>query len=120
MEEFNIGFIKSHGFELISVTKNKAVLKSIIGDNELNPIGIAHGGLLFGLADTAAGVLAFANNKKCVTTSANINYLKPATNKVIATATILKEGKNIGYYNVEIRNELNELVAISTVNMYFK
>ena len=118
MGEYNVGFIKNHGFELVSVTKNKAILECDIKENELNPMKIAHGGLLFGLADTAAGTLAFANNRKCVTISANINYLKPAKNKVIATATILKEGKNIGYYNVEIRNKKNELVAISMINMY--
>ena len=81
-------------------------------------MGICHGGLLFGIADTAAGALAFTRGK-AVTTSANMNYLRSAKNKIIATATIVKVGKNIGYYLVEIMDEKDNLVAISTVNMFF-
>ena len=113
------GFIKSNGFKIIELTSTKAVMECELKPSSLNPMGIAHGGLLFGLADTCAGILAFTTGKKCVTSSANMNYLKPAKDKIVAIATILKTGKNIGYYNVEIKNDKDELVAVSTVNMFF-
>ena len=88
--------------------------------NGLNPYGIVHGGVLFGLADTCAGTLAFMSGNTPVTTSANINYLnKAGGSKLKAEATILKEGKKIGYYNVNIYDDNNILIANSTVNMYF-
>ena len=118
IEKSNVGFIKANGFEIVSITKDKVELKYIAKKSGLNPMGIIHGGLLFGLADTAAGTLAFTTGKKCVTTSCNMNYLKPALKKVTATATILKIGKNIGYYYVELK-ENNTLVATANVNMFF-
>lgn len=112
------GFIKENNFKLVSLTKEKAVIECEIKKSGLNPMGICHGGLLFGLADTAAGTLAFTKGKS-VTTSGNINYLKPAKNKIIATATILKVGNHIGYYLVEIKDENNDLVATANINMFF-
>jgi len=113
------GFIGNNNFKIIKLTDNESIIECEIKETGLNSMGIAHGGLLFGLADTAAGTLAFTTGRKCVTSSANINYLKPANGKITATATILKEGKNMGYYYVEIKNDKNELVATSLVNMFF-
>ena len=113
------GFTKHNGFEIIELTEEKCIMKYNIKEDGLNPYGIVHGGIIFGLADTCAGALAFMGNNTPLTTSSNINYLSKATGKfLIAEATILKEGNKIGYYNVNIYNDKNELIAVSSVNMY--
>ena len=114
------GFIKNNDIKIISLTKDEAVLEYEIKESGLNPQKIVHGGLIFGLADTAAGTLGCTVGKFPLTTNANINYLNKASGtKLIAKAKALKVGKNIGYYNVDIYNDKNELVANSNVNMYF-
>ena len=114
------GFIKNNNFKIIELTKEHCIMEYKIKENGLNPYGIVHGGIIFGLADTCAGTLAFMSGNTPVTTNANINYLNKAQgSKLIAEATILKEGKKIGYYNVNIYDDNNVLIANSTVNMYF-
>ena len=114
------GFMHNNGFKIIELTKEKCVLEYKIIESGLNPYGIVHGGLLFGLADSACGILSTMNEKKCVTTSANINYLNAAKGeKIIATATIIKDGKNIGYYKCDMEDENNKLLATATINLYY-
>ena len=114
------GFIKSQNYKLESANNEFVKLSYKIKKDGLNPYDIVHGGVLFGLADTASGVLAAFHNKKCVTTNGSINYLNPAKKgKIYAIAKALKEGKRIGYYIVDIYDENNILLATSTFNMYF-
>jgi acyl-CoA thioesterase len=87
----------------------------------LNPYGFVHGGILFGIADSVSGALACMTGKAPVTTSASMNYLSSCKgNKIIAEATALKVGHNIGYYDVKIYDEEKKLVAQANVNMYLK
>ena len=114
------GFIKSQNYKLESANNEFVKLSYKIKKDGLNPYDIVHGGVLFGLADTASGVLAAFHNKKCVTTNGSINYLSPAREGLIyAIAKSLKEGKKIGYYTVDIYDENNNLLATSIFNMYY-
>ena len=114
------GFMGDNNFKIIELNKDECILEYKIKNNGLNPYGIVHGGLLFGLADSACGLLATMNEKKCVTTSANINYIKVANGKkIVAYATCIKSGNNICYYSVNIKDENNELVANANINYYY-
>ena len=114
------GFMKHNGFKIVELDEEHAIMEYKIKQDGLNPIDIVHGGILFGLADSCAGVLASITGKFPVTTSSNINYLSPGKGeKLIAHATILKVGKSIGYYMVDIFDDNNKKVANATVNMYF-
>ena len=114
------GFTKKNGLKITDLTNEHCIMEYKIKKDGLNPFGIVHGGILFGLADTCAGTLSVMNGKMPLTTSGNINYLNKATGvKLIAEATILKEGNKIGYYNVDIYNDEKVLVAQANINMYF-
>ena len=122
MERFNNdkGFINSNGFKLTELDEEHAKMEYIIKKDGLNPIEIVHGGLLFGLADTVAGALASMSGKFPLTTSSTINYLSQAKgNKLYAVAKKLKQGNNLGYYEVLIYNDNDEIICESTINMYF-
>lgn len=115
------GFIKENGFKIIELNSEHCLMEYKIKKDGLNPYGIVHGGIIFGLADTCAGALSFMSGKIPLTTSSNINYLSQVSgDKIIAEATILKEGNKIGYYNVNIYNDNKELVAQANINMYLK
>ena len=114
------GFIQNNKFKIVSLTKEETILEYEIKESGLNPQNIVHGGLMFGLADTAAGTLACTTGRFALTTSANMNYLRPASGtKLIAKAKSLKVGKNIAYYIVDVFNDKEELVANANVNMFF-
>ena len=114
------GFIKKEDFKVVDASDDTVKLSYEIKKDGLNPYDIVHGGVLFGLADSASGILAAIHNKKCVTTSGNINFISPAKSGTIyAIAKALKEGNKIGYYLVEIYDDNNKLLATSNFNMYF-
>ena len=114
------GFINNQNFKIEDCNEEFVKMSYEIKQEGLNPYDIVHGGVLFGLADTTSGVLAAIHNKKCVTTSATINYLSPAKKgKIYAVAKVLKEGKSIGYYIVDIYDEEDNLLVSANFNMYF-
>lgn len=120
IKKTNVGFTAANDFKIIELTNEKAVIEYEVKESGLNPYNIVHGGMLYALADTTAGVLSCMSGRPSLTISASINYLKAANcKKVIATAKILKEGKNIGYYEVEIHDENKNLLTVVSVNMFF-
>ena len=115
-----MGFIKNNNYSLIEIDKEHIVCEAKITETSLNAYGICHGGFIFGLCDSAAGVLAHSLNKKCFTTNSTINYLKPCVgNKIICHCSIIRDGKKIGVYEAKVFNEEDELCAISTVNVIY-
>ena len=113
------GFIKNNNYNLVSIDENECKLEATITETSLNPFNIAHGGFIFGLADTAAGILANINGM-AFTTSSTINYLNTGKgNKLIAIATRLKTGKNISNYEVEIYDEFNTLTAKAIIEYFY-
>ena len=119
--ENNPGFIKNNGFKVKELNEEKCILEYNIKKDGLNPMGIVHGGVLFGLDDTAAGVLSSLGGIEQVTTNSSMNYIRPATKgKIYAVATKLKVGKSIGYFEVKIYDSSDNLLATSFVNMFYK
>ena len=63
--ENNPGFYKHNNYKLVNYKKEEFVeLKAEINENSLNPYGFAHGGVIFGLGDTAMGILARTTGRK--------------------------------------------------------
>lgn len=116
------GFIKHNNFSLIDIDKEnlKVTLKADLNENSLNTYGIAHGGLIFGLGDTAMGVTAKLTGKNAVTLSSNITYLKPAKGAyLIAKSEIIKNGKNTCYLRCNIYDEKEVLVSTMDGNYFY-
>ncbi len=113
------GFIFNNNYKLLDITDDYCVFQGTITENSLNPYNIAHGGYIFGLADTCAGVLASVDGKEAVTTSGSIIYLKKVTGKIIiAKAIFLKKGKNISNIEVEVKDE-NGILVSKVIFEYF-
>ncbi len=111
------GFIEANNYEVLKVEENYCEMLGTITDTSTNHFKAAHGGYIFGLADTAAGIAAMTDGRTAVTVSSNIDYLKPATTKTIkAIATCTKNGKTISFFEVKIYDEEDNLIAKSNVN----
>ena len=86
----------------------------------MNPYGMVHGGIIFSLADSCAGILGLMSGRRNVTTNSSINFINAAKcKKLIAIAKILDEKKSIGYYEVNVYDENKKLIATCLSNMYF-
>lgn len=111
------GFIEANNYEVLKVEENYCELEGTITETSTNHLGAAHGGYLFGLADTAAGIAAMTDGRTAVTVSSTIDYLKAAkTPKLKAIATCIKNGKTISFFEVKIYDEEENLVAKANVN----
>ena len=113
------GFIKNNNYNILKVEENYCELEGKITETSLNPFGIAHGGYIFGLADTAAGIAAMTKGRKAVTINSTIDYLNPGKGNLKAIAKCLKSGKNIANFEVFIYDEKNTLIAKSNINYYY-
>lgn len=79
----------------------------------LNLLGIVHGGALATLADTVAGsAVAAATGRACVTVSYGFNFLRPATGgRIICSAYAEKLGRHICVMHADLLDEKGEKVA---------
>ena len=113
------GFINNNNYNVIKVEENYCELEGILSESSLNNLGVAHGGYIFGLADTAAGIAAMTNGGNVVTVDSNISYFKPAKgDRIIAKANALKVGKTISVFEVEILDEKDDMVARASMTFY--
>ncbi len=118
--ENNPGFIKHNNIHIEEIKDNYAKCYVEITEDSLNPSGIAHGGLLFGLADSTMGIAARTNGKNVVTINAQIDYLKPGKGKkIICISEPLKVGKTTAVYRANIYTEKDILVASVTGTFFF-
>ena len=111
------GFIEANNYEVVKVENNYCELLGTLTQTSTNHLGVAHGGYIFGLADTAAGIASMTDGKTTVTISSNIDYLKPAKSKTLkAIATCAKKGKTISFFEVNIYDEDENKVAKANIN----
>ena len=114
------GFISANNYSVILVEPDYCELEAKITETSTNHLNIAHGGFIFGLADTAAGIVAMTNGKTAVTVNSSINYLKPSKgNKLKAVAKCIKRGKTIGFFEVLIYDENDVLTSIANITYQY-
>jgi len=113
-------FTRVFDIEIIENSIEYARGKMRIESKHINRIGSVHGGAIFSLADTIGGCAAASNGTAAATISGNINYLSPAINtkEIIAVARIIKSGKNILVYNIDLFDEKEKLLATATFTYF--
>jgi acyl-CoA thioesterase len=118
--ENNPGYIKHNNIHVEEIKDNYAKCYVEITEDSLNPSGIAHGGLIFGLADTTMGIAARATGRNIVTLNAQIDYLKPGKGKKIrCISEPLKIGKTTAVYRSNIFDEKDTLISSVTGTFIF-
>lgn len=87
-----------------------------IGAVHLNPSGVAHGGVLCTLIDSAMGAAAYnalEPDQRCVTAELKINFLKAIPpGRITAVANVLHRGSRLVVASAEVHNADGELVGI--------
>lgn len=86
-----------------------------------NAMGSVMGGAIFTLADFAFAVAANWENPGTVSLNSNISFNGVAKgSRVIATAFCLKDGNSTCCYNIEVKDDLDNLVATVIINGFKK
>lgn len=100
------------GMELVDLGEGTAVVRMTIGPRMVNGHGIAHGGFVFMLADSAFACACNSGGVATVAAGADISFVAPAREGDVLTATAAERvafGRS-GIYDVTVRRG-EEVVA---------
>ena len=112
-------FSLNSGMKLVELGEGYARVELTIEEKSKNFMGSMHGGLLYTMADVAAGASMFFCGKQVVTLSAATDYIKAAfSGKVIAEGKVIAHGKTLGRCEVEVRGEDGTLYSKSHITMF--
>jgi acyl-CoA thioesterase len=108
------------GIERIKVEQGHCILKMTIRKEMLNGFAIAHGGITYSLADSA---LAFASNSHgrmsvSVETSISHTVSLKEGDVIVAEVVEVSLSNKIAVYNVTIKNQKKEIVALFKGTVY--
>jgi acyl-CoA thioesterase len=88
---------KSLGIEITHAEPGLAVVSMTVTQVMTNGLGVCHGGLLFTLADTAMAHASNAGGERTLSTTASIEWIKPARigDHLVATSrAVAQRGRN--------------------------
>lgn len=112
----NNNFATANNAKIVEIREGYGQAQMTITDLSYNPVGSVHGGALFTVADIACGGAASSYGIKVTTLDCSLNFLRPAIGikELIATANVVKKGKNIIVISVSIVDENDRELAIGT------
>ncbi len=103
-------------YQATMLNEKEVLLTTKVTEKSLNPYGMAHGGFLFTLADSVAGLTTVARG----TLQSNIHYMKAAklgdTLSVIGSCT--HDGSRTKVVEVKIENQDKQLLASASFTMF--
>lgn len=107
------------GCRIVEASQGHAVTAFDITPTHRNAMGAVMGGAIFTLADYALAVASNVGEKPTVSVSNTIEFLSGARgNRLIATCDVDKSGRSLGFYTVDIRDELGTQVARMTATCF--
>src|SRR3546814_11461331 len=98
----------SIGAEITLSGDGRGVLEAPVGSAFLQQQGFAHGGLLFTLADTAAGYAALTMmppEVEVMTLEMKLNLMAPASGRLRAEGRVLKAGRGMSFVAADVWSE---------------
>jgi acyl-CoA thioesterase len=92
------------GMEITAIGPGRATLTMTIQPHMVNGHGIAHGGFIFTLADSAFAFACNSHNERTVAAQGNITFIRPGKlgDRLIAEAREVSRSGRSGIYDVRI------------------
>ncbi|MGI6110142.1 MAG: PaaI family thioesterase [Eubacteriaceae bacterium] len=122
LREKNDVFPNELGIVIKKISAGYADGELVIRPDHMNVIHAVHGGVLFGLADTVCGNAAASYGIPMTTISGTMNFLNAAmegkSSKLFATAREIKHGRKICFYDVDIHDDNDRLIAQGTYTFF--
>lgn len=113
-------FARKLGISVESIFPGGARVVKTIEEDDLNPLGRAHGGVYFTMADSAAGSAMVSRGYAAVTMSATYNFFRSAEigDVVTAEAAEVKAGNTVCVYDVRVTDQRDTLLGTGTFTFY--
>ena len=113
-------FVEYLRIQVVPIEGGQVRLELPVDEQHTNLYGIAHGGVLMTMADTAMGAACLACNKKVVTMSLTMEFMHavPLTQRVVTTATVLHNGIHAMTCESEMLSEEGKLFAKAHATFY--
>ncbi|WP_435064564.1 PaaI family thioesterase [Halobaculum sp. EA56] len=107
-------FAEHLGMEVTAASDGRAVVELALREEHSSVPGrrVAHGGVTYALADTAAGAAVISlHHKPTPTVDMRIDYLAPATDDLRAEATVVRDGGGVATAEVTVEDAAGTHVA---------
>lgn len=105
--------------QILEIAPGHAKVSVTITEEDLNFYGNVHGGFLFSLCDSVAGMATYAYEVTNVTQCSSFNFLKSVRSGTICVeANAIHKGRKTAVHQLEVRNEEGALVAAGTFTMF--
>jgi len=115
-------FAKHLGAQIVEVSKGYAKTKLVIQQDFLNGLDVAHGGLIFSLADYAFALASNTKEESALAISANIYFVKSAVLKeeIFAEVREVSRSRKLGTYQGAVTTQNGEILAQFQAMAYLK
>lgn len=102
------------GVKILEVKEAYSKIQMTLRREMLNGFGIAHGGIIFALADSAFAFACNSDGKVTVALDVSISFPKAGKEGDVLTAEakLINKTNRTGLYLIEVKNQRNELVAL--------
>ena len=102
------------GMKIRKIRRGYAEAEVVLEEKHGNPVGTIHGGLYLTLADNIGGTASASCGSSVTTVSSHLEFLSaahPDTKKIIAKATVIKEGRRICVVEIRIYDDTDKFLA---------
>lgn len=102
------------GLEAVEVAPERAVCRMTVRDEMVNGLGVAHGAIVFALADSAFAFACNTHGRVTMSIENSITYPAPIRvgDTLVATAEREAGSRKLSYYRVVVRNQAEATVAL--------
>jgi acyl-CoA thioesterase len=102
------------GMRVMSISPGHASVAMTVRADMLNGFGICQGGLITTLADMAFAYACNSYNELTVASGFDVDLLSPARqgDELLARAGVVSQAGRMGLYDVDVRNQVGERVAV--------
>ncbi len=108
------------GIQILDLDAGAALLQMTIREEMTNGFGIAHGGIIYSLADTALAFAANSHGRHSLSVETSISHLLPVRlgDTIQATTTQESLSHKIAVYSIVLSNQKQEKVGIFKGTVY--
>ncbi|MSP66797.1 MAG: hydroxyphenylacetyl-CoA thioesterase PaaI [Alphaproteobacteria bacterium] len=108
------GVFQALGMDLIEARRGHAEVRLTLAPTMLNANGVAHGGVIFTLADAAFGFACNSDGRPTVAAHAAISFVAAARPGEVLTATVTRQhrGRTTGVYDGRVTAGDGRLIAL--------
>jgi len=98
------GFLDHFGMQFIRAEAGVCEMEATVKPELINASGLAHGGLLFALADTACAYAVGSLGTRGATINANLNYVRAASagQRIVGRAEVVNRSRRMVSLRAEV------------------